>query len=99
MHNAVSQMRAAVLTSPGSARIESIPLPQVSDRAVRVRLEGCGVCGSNLAPWEGRPWFKYPFSPGEPGHEGWGTVEAVGAEVTSVRVGQRVATLAYHSYA
>ncbi len=49
---------------------------------MRVRLEGCGVCASNLSPWEGEPWFTYPFEPGALGHEGWGRVDAVGAGVT-----------------
>jgi len=92
-------MRAAVLTGPSQARLERVPIPEPASGMVRVRLEGCGVCGSNLAPWEGRPWFKYPFAPGEPGHEGWGVVDAVGPDVTAIRPGDRVATLAYHSYA
>ena len=43
-----------------------------------LRLEGCGVCASNLPLWEGREWFDYPQPPGAPGHEGWGVVDAVG---------------------
>lgn len=66
---------------------------------VRVRLEGCGVCGSNLPVWEGRPWFTYPLSPGAPGHEGWGTVDAVGEGVEHVAIGDRVALLSYNAYA
>lgn len=62
-------------------------------------MEGCGVCGSNLAPWEGRPWFSYPFESGAPGHEGWGEVEAIGDEVTAIKVGDRVAVLSYHAFA
>jgi threonine dehydrogenase-like Zn-dependent dehydrogenase len=85
--------------APGRIAIERVRRPEPTDATVRVRLEGCGVCGSNLPPWEGRPWFKYPFSPGEPGHEGWGVVDAVGTGVSSVAPGQRVALLAYHSYA
>src|SRR5206468_4320284 len=66
---------------------------------VRVRMEGCGVCGSNLAPWEGRPWFTYPFEIGAPGHEGWGEVEEIGEGVAKVKVGERVAALSYHAFA
>jgi threonine dehydrogenase-like Zn-dependent dehydrogenase len=57
------------------------------------------VCGSNLAPWEGRPWFKYPLAPGELGHEGWGYVDAVGKQVKRFAEGDRVALLSYHAYA
>jgi threonine dehydrogenase-like Zn-dependent dehydrogenase len=42
---------------------------------VPVRVEGCGVCASSLPVWEGRPWFRYPLQPGEPGHEVWGRLE------------------------
>lgn len=92
-------MRAALLAAPMRASVVSVPTPEPTDQMVRVRLEGCGVCGSNLAPWEGRPWFKYPLSPGEPGHEGWGTVDAVGHNVTTVQPGDRVAVLSWHSFA
>ncbi len=66
---------------------------------VRVKLEGCGICASNLPVWEGREWFKYPLEAGAPGHEGWGTVDAVGPEVTSMRPGDRVAMVSDHAYA
>ena len=66
---------------------------------MRVRLEGCGVCASNLSPWKGEPWFTYPFEPGALGHEGWGRVDAVGAHVSDFRPGDRVALLSGHAYA
>jgi threonine dehydrogenase-like Zn-dependent dehydrogenase len=66
---------------------------------VRVRLEGCGVCGSDIPVWAGRPWFDYPREPGGPGHEGWGRVEALGAGVTGLEEGRRVAGLTYRAYA
>jgi threonine dehydrogenase-like Zn-dependent dehydrogenase len=93
------QMRAAVLTGPRQLALASLPVPEPAGRDVRVRLEGCGICGSNLPPWEGRPWFKYPLTPGEPGHEGWGVVDAIGPDVTDYVVGDRVAILGYKSYA
>ena len=57
-------MQAAILEAPGRASVREISLPELKPGQVRVRLEGCGVCGSNLAPWEGRPWFQYPFVAG-----------------------------------
>jgi threonine dehydrogenase-like Zn-dependent dehydrogenase len=66
---------------------------------VRVRLEGCGVCASNLPVWDGRPWFRYPFEPGAPGHEGWGTVETVGDGVSELAVGDRVAIQSNRAFA
>jgi threonine dehydrogenase-like Zn-dependent dehydrogenase len=66
---------------------------------VRVKLEGCGVCASNLGPWAGPEWMKFPTEPGGLGHEGWGRVDAVGDGVSGLAVGDRVAALSYHSYA
>lgn len=76
-----------------------VPLPEPGPEQVRVRLEGCGVCGSNLPTWEGREWFDYPLEPGAPGHEGWGVVDAVGEDVKGVEPGDRVAMLSYHAFA
>ncbi|MFW5653195.1 MAG: MDR/zinc-dependent alcohol dehydrogenase-like family protein [Planctomycetota bacterium] len=92
-------MKAAVLTGEREWSIREAPVPEPDPTQVRVRLEGCGVCGSNMPPWEGRPWFGYPFDPGNPGHEGWGAVDAVGSEVTEFNIGDRVTMLSYHAFA
>ncbi|MDQ3459267.1 MAG: zinc-binding dehydrogenase [Deinococcota bacterium] len=92
-------MRAAVFAGPGILRLEDTPLPQPGPGELRLRLSGCGVCASNLPVWEGRPWFDYPLEPGAPGHEGWGVVDAVGAGVTEIEAGDRVAALSYRAYA
>src|SRR5215217_2643759 len=93
------QMQAAVVTGPGTVQVQAHPLPVPSVGQVRIRLQGCGVCASNLAPWAGPDWMKFPTEPGGLGHEGWGTVDAVGDGVSEVAVGDRVAALSYHSYA
>src|SRR3954470_4528007 len=97
MHATV--MSAAVLGGPSLARIEKAPLPEPAPESVRVRLEGCGICGSHLPSWEGRPWFNYPLAPGEPGHEGWGVIDALGAGVTEWKPGDRVAFISYRAFA
>jgi threonine dehydrogenase-like Zn-dependent dehydrogenase len=93
------RMRAAVLVAPRQFRIEDAPLPEPAPGQVRVRLQGCGVCASNVTPWEGPDWMRFPTEPGGLGHEGWGVVDALGAEVRGLSVDDRVATLAQHSYA
>src|SRR5690606_29412785 len=57
------------------------------------------VCASNLTPWQGAEWMTYPTAPGSLGHEGWGVVDAVASDVTTLAVGDRVATLFHASYA
>ncbi len=98
-HEAGDTMRAAVVTGAGAMRVERAPLPQPGPGEVRVRMEGCGVCASNLAPWSGPDWMQFPTEPGGLGHEGWGTVDALGQGVEGLAVGDRVATLFYKSYA
>ena len=94
-----SRMRAAVITAPGRAEVQTVDVPTARTDQVLIRVEGCGVCGSSLPRWEGRPWFEYPAPPGNPGHEGWGRVAAVGAAVTDVAVGDRVAFLSERAFA
>lgn len=92
-------MRAAVLVEPGRFEIEALPLPVPGAGEVRVRLQGTGVCASNLPPFEGRPWFHYPLPPGALGHEGWGHIDAIGPGVMGLRCGQRVAVISGAAYA
>jgi threonine dehydrogenase-like Zn-dependent dehydrogenase len=92
-------MRAAVITSPRRVEVRDVPVPRPLSRQLRVKLQGCGVCASNIPPWEGREWFHYPFRPGQLGHEAWGYIDAVGGDVMQFSVGQRVAMLSDRAYA
>ncbi|WP_174291741.1 MDR/zinc-dependent alcohol dehydrogenase-like family protein [Sphingomonas bacterium] len=96
---AVDAMQAAVLTGPAALRFDTVKLPEPGPGEVRIRLEGCGVCASNVEPFEGQPWSTYPGEPGGLGHEGWGVIDAVGGGVGDLTVGERVAALAGHSFA
>jgi len=92
------KMHAMRVTSPGRTEMVALPMPQPNTGEVRIRLEGCGVCASNLTPWAGPDWMEFPTTPGGLGHEGWGVVEAAGPD-TTLSVGQRVAFLGQHSFA
>jgi 2-desacetyl-2-hydroxyethyl bacteriochlorophyllide A dehydrogenase len=91
--------RAAVVSAPGQIDLREIDFREPTAGEVRVRVEGCGVCASNLPLWEGKPWFQYPLEPGAPGHEAWGRVDSVGAGVTNFTPGDRVAFLSSHGFA
>src|SRR5438067_7299024 len=98
-HSTGATMRAAVLEGPGRMAIHDVPLPEPAPGQVRIRIEGCGVCASNLTPWAGPEWMSYPGEPGGLGHEAWGVVDAVGEGVASLAAGERVAALSWHAYA
>lgn len=91
-------MRAAVLEGPGRVSVREVARPEPGPGQVRVKLEGCGVCASNLTPWEGPEWMQFPTEPGALGHEGWGVIDAVGERVEALAPGDRVAALSFRSY-
>jgi D-arabinose 1-dehydrogenase-like Zn-dependent alcohol dehydrogenase len=80
---------ATVLTKPNSSfTVEERTYPQPQGDSVRIRLEACGVCHSDSFAVGGQfPGLKYPIVPG---HEIVGIVDAVGAEVSRLKVGDRV---------
>lgn len=92
-------MYSATLTGPRNFEWSIIPIPLPGPDEVRIRLEGCGICHSNLALWEGTPWAQYPTPYGSLGHEGWGIVDEVGEKVKEFHPGERVTGLTYHSFA
>src|SRR5215218_1326297 len=87
------------MTEPGKIDLREIEFREPRVGEVRVRIEGCGVCASNLPLWEGKPWFEYPLEPGAPGHEAWGRIDATGAGVLDCVPGDRVAMLSSHAFA
>ena len=93
------KMRAAVVRSPGKIEIVEAEIPKVNPSQLLVRIEGCGVCASNISPWEGKPWFTYPMAPGALGHEAWGKVKEIGDGVSDFQYGDRVCLLSNHAYA
>jgi len=95
----MNSMRAAVFDGGERVRVARAPRPDVGRGQVRVRLHGCGICASNLPVWAGRPWFEYPMTPGSPGHEGWGEIDAIGDDAGTWKPGDRVALLSGKAYA
>jgi 2-desacetyl-2-hydroxyethyl bacteriochlorophyllide A dehydrogenase len=94
-----AKMRAAQLVQPQQATVVEAEVPVPADDQVLIQVEGCGVCGSNLPVWEGREWFTYPLPPGNPGHEAWGRIAALGSNSGDLQIGDRVTMLSYNAYA
>jgi aryl-alcohol dehydrogenase len=83
------QITAALASTPGGDfSIETVELDDPRADEIRVRIAAVGVCHTDLVARDG----AMPFSlPAVLGHEGAGVVDAVGASVTKVKVGDRVA--------
>src|SRR3954468_24120293 len=80
-------MRAAVLEDKKKIVVRNVPDPTIGPKDVLVRTRACGICGTDVHIWDGE---FFPTFPLVPGHELAGEVADVGAEVTSLRPGDRV---------
>jgi L-idonate 5-dehydrogenase len=83
---------ACILHGARDLRIEPRTAPALGPHDVRLRLGAGGICGSDLHYWQhGRAGAFVIREPLVPGHEASGIVDAIGAEVTRVKAGDRVA--------
>lgn len=88
--------RAAVLVKPKTLEIREFPLPAIGPGDALLRIEACGICGTDYEQYEGGvpPHDYYTPFPVIPGHEPLGLIAAIGErarERWGVDVGDRVA--------
>ncbi len=81
-------MKSLLLSEYSHLEIAETPLPAVGPDEVLVRVEACGICGSDVHGFDGSSGRRIP--PIVMGHEAAGTVEAVGANVQGYAKGDRV---------
>ena len=79
-------MRAGVYREKGIVRVEEVPVPEVGDGEVLIKVAACGVCGTDIK----KIFHAYLPPPQILGHELAGTVVAVGRGVTKWKLGDRV---------
>src|SRR5277367_5994704 len=86
---AIAPMKAAQVPKPGGDfEIVEREIPQPGPGEVRIKVQACGVCHSDVLTKEGAwPGITYPRVPG---HEVAGVIDEVGAGVTAWKKGQRV---------
>jgi D-arabinose 1-dehydrogenase-like Zn-dependent alcohol dehydrogenase len=82
-------MKAVQISKPGgNFEVVERSIPQPGRGQVRIKVEACGICHSDALVKEGLwPGIQYPRVPG---HEIAGRIDAVGADVTQWKAGQRV---------
>ena len=81
-------MRSALLTDVHTIELVDRSAPQLAEHEVRIEVEQCGLCTSELDLWSGRDADKLPAAIG---HEIAGVVSEAGRAVSQVEVGQRIA--------
>ena len=81
-------MKAAVVYGQGDLRLEEKPVPDVPEGSIRVKVQACAICGTDLRIYrKGDYRAAYPVIVG---HEIAGVVDAVAAGVKVVKEGDRV---------
>jgi L-iditol 2-dehydrogenase len=79
-------MRAGVYREKGIVRVEEVPVPEVGDGEVLIKVAACGICGTDIK----KIYHAYVPPPQILGHEIAGTVVATGRNVTKWKLGDRV---------
>lgn len=98
--NLPEKMKAVVCRAPESYNVEEVDTPKANREEIIIKVEACGVCGSDVKAyfgsgmyWAGEdPWLKAPVIPG---HEFYGKVVSLGEgakEKFNVDIGDRVTT-------
>src|SRR5882672_7233694 len=83
------KMKAVQVSKPGGDfELIEREIPEPGARQVRIRVQACGICHSDVITKEGLfPGIAYPRVPG---HEVAGVIDDVGAGVTQWKKGQHV---------
>ena len=87
--------RVAMLTSLEHFEIKEFPIPEVGDDDILVKVEGCGICGTDAHEFKRDPFGLIPVALG---HEGTGEIVKLGRNVTKdsagkpVKVGDKIVT-------
>jgi L-iditol 2-dehydrogenase len=80
--------KVAVLTAPKKIEIFELPVPEIGDDEMLVKVEQTGVCGTDVHEFKGDP---FGYIPVQLGHEGTGAVVKLGKNVTADFYGKPLA--------
>ena len=81
-------MLQQVMTAPGKIEFREIPVPEIGENEVLIKIMKIGVCGSDIHVYHGEhPFTSYPVTQG---HEVSGEVVKTGTAVSGIKPGQKV---------
>ncbi len=78
-------MLAAVYYNNRDVRIQELPLPEIAEDELLLKVMATGICGSDVLEW-----YRVPKAPRVLGHETTGVIEKVGEKIEQHSVGDRV---------
>jgi threonine dehydrogenase-like Zn-dependent dehydrogenase len=82
-------MRAAVVEEPYRMKITQVPVPEINDDEVLIKVKYCGICGTDWSIYTGK--YASDKLPLISGHEFWGIIDQIGQNAQGLKVGDRVA--------
>lgn len=88
MYDIPKTARISVLTGPKKIEILELPVPEINDDEILVKVEQTGICGTDVHEYKGDP---FGYIPVELGHEGTGTVVKLGKNITTDYYGKPLA--------
>ena len=81
-------MLQQVMTAPGKIGFHEVPVPEISEGEVLIKIMKIGICGSDIHVYHGEhPFTSYPVTQG---HEVSGEVVKTGTAVSGIKPGQKV---------
>jgi len=81
-------MKAQVVEKPGKMVLKQVPVPEITDDEVLIKVKYTGICGTDWSIFTGK--YSADRLPLIPGHEFSGTVEEVGKNAKNLKKGDRV---------
>lgn len=78
-------MLVAMYYNNKDVRVQEMPVPEINDDELLLKVMASGICGSDVTEW-----YRVPKAPKVLGHEATGIIDKVGKNVTSYKVGDRV---------
>jgi L-iditol 2-dehydrogenase len=87
--------KVAMLTELNKIEVQEYPIPEVGDDDILVKVEGCGICGTDVHEWRKDPFGLIPVVLG---HEGTGEIIAMGKNIKEdtqgnpVKIGDKIVT-------
>jgi L-iditol 2-dehydrogenase len=81
-------MKAAVFEKVGVIKVKDVPIPEINDNEVLIRIKYTGICGTDWSIYNG--WYSADKLPMIPGHEFSGTIAKVGKNAKNLKEGDRV---------
>ena len=84
-------MKQAVMVEPGKIEFDEVPIPDIKDDEVLLKIHRIGICGSDVHVWHGKhPYTPYPVIQG---HEYSATIEKFGKNVRGLKINSKATAI------